>query len=251
MIIVLYRIVKGVALNAEDNGIIEFIYLIRNRVQKPMAYSTLGEFLEEEIARRKLSNRGLAIGAGVSEFAIRNMLQHGISEHAKDPDPRTLRAVADYLNIDPLRLFRLAGYIPPQKAAPSVRAETIAEVFDRLDEDQQNALLGMAEALVSRLTDKEVLQSVRTPGSRALIGFDVGSPQTLRYMANTIIVETRVKNATELDRAGTISPDAVVTYAGLKWDAVPRAAKERALALAKAKLNLDYDPTMVDPEWRK
>ncbi len=216
-----------------------------------MDYSTLAEFLEQELARRKLSNRALAIGAGVSEFSIRNMLQHGINERAKEPDPRTLRAVADYLNIDPLRLFRLAGYIPPQKNAPSIRAETLAEVFDQLDEEQQTAFLGMAEALASRLSDKVAIKAVRTPGSKALEGFDDSNSQIIRYIANTLIAKTAVTDAFQLDLADTIPPDLVVTFAGLKWDAVPLRAKERAIALAKAKLNLDYDPTMVDPKWRK
>lgn len=234
----------------ERDGIISHNRLYYVRFQDQMHYSTLGEFLQLELSHRKLSNRALAIGAGVSEFAIRNMLQHGLNSKAKDPDPRTLRAVADYLSIDPLYLFRLAGYIPPPKNAPSVRAEIVAEVFDKMDEEQQDAMLGIFEAMANKVRHKEAIQSLRT-GSLALDGFDVGSPQTVRHIANAILAETKVTSAGELDRPDAISPDLVVAPNGLTWDSLPVTAKQRALGLAKAKLNLNYDPTMVDPKWRK
>src|SRR5215471_6129831 len=97
---------------------------------------TLGEYLAELLRMRNLSNRSLAVGAGVSESVIRNLLQHGVNPRAKDPDPGTLRSVADYLGINSLTLFRLAGYVPPAPNALSPRAEFLAEVFDRLPADK-------------------------------------------------------------------------------------------------------------------
>lgn len=34
------------------------------------------------------------------------------------------------------------------------------------------------------------------------------------------------------------------------WKDLPASTQERVKALIRHKLSLDYDPTMVDPEWR-
>lgn len=60
---------------------------------------------------------------------IRNLLKHGADPHAKDPDPRTLRSVVDALDVNSIMLFRLAGYIPLEPNANSVRAEYLADVL--------------------------------------------------------------------------------------------------------------------------
>jgi hypothetical protein len=35
-----------------------------------------------------------------------------------------------------------------------------------------------------------------------------------------------------------------------RWNDLPQSTQERIKALIRHKLSLDYDPTMVDPEWR-
>jgi transcriptional regulator with XRE-family HTH domain len=89
----------------------------------------------------------LAEAAGVSEGVIRNLLRHGIDPKAKDPDARTLRKVADALGIDSPKLFRLAGYIPPAPDANSVPAEYLADVFDQLPPEKQDAVMSVLEAM--------------------------------------------------------------------------------------------------------
>jgi len=214
-------------------------------------YNTLGEFLKIELSRRDMSNRQLAIGAGVAESVIRNLLNHGVVDGAKDPDPRTLRAVADFLNIDALKLFRLAGYVPPPPNAHSVRGDILAEIFDRLPNEKQDAVLGVIEAFTDRASDHDKVLAIRYPDNRALDGFDLNSAYTIRYIANKIVSQSRATSAQELERLDAIDPDWVVAPQGITWKGLPDSARKRALGLAKAKLNLDYDPTMVDPEWRK
>src|SRR4051794_28586427 len=109
--------------------------------------NTLGRFLADLMRSQNHNNSSLAAVAGVSESVIRNLLKHGTDSRAKDPDPRTLRRVADALGVDAMMLFRLAGYLPPQADANSVRAEYLADVFDELPPEKQDAVLGVLEAM--------------------------------------------------------------------------------------------------------
>jgi hypothetical protein len=211
---------------------------------------SLGDFLREEVSRLKISNRALAMGAGVSEFAIRNLLQHGLDPRAKDPDPRTLKAVADFLHLDIHKLFRLAGYLPPSEDAPHLRTEIFADVFENLPEQKQEALLKLAEAMADTPSEKELIRTATTKRSRALEGFDLDSPYLIRSIANAILRSSQAEVAGELDSPSAIDSNLVVAN-GLKWGTLPESAQQRALGLARAKLNLNYDPSMVERIWRE
>ncbi|MHB8629277.1 MAG: hypothetical protein ACYDBJ_24755 [Aggregatilineales bacterium] len=212
---------------------------------------TLGDFLSKELDRRQMSNRTLATGAGVSEAVIRSLRQHGLVPHSKDPDPRTLRAVADYLGINALKLFRLAGYIPPERNALSVRAEFIGEAFDRLPADKQDAVMAVMEALTENGLDEMRIEEIRSDAKNPLAGFDLASEYIVQVIANTLIVESGITQAVELENPKNIPPDLVVYPTGITWSGLPESTRRRVLGLAKAKLNLDYDPTMVEPHWRR
>ncbi len=211
---------------------------------------TLGGFLSELLQMRQLSNRALAMGAGVSESVIRNLLQHGINPRAKDPDPRTLRAVADYLDIDALKLFRLAGYVPPPPNAVTPRAEFLAEVFDRLPADKQDAVMRMLGAFAERSSDRFDIQEMVAHMDNPVAGLDTDSPNLLRLIANQIILHTGALQAGELDIPNNFDPEWPLPT-GSKWKDVVEDTKRRVLALAKAKLDLNYDPTMLDAKWRR
>src|ERR1700694_3149055 len=70
---------------------------------------TLSEFLRDVMAARGLTERALAEGAGVSQSGISNLVQG----KSREPDPRTLRALADFLDVEVFVMFRLMGYLPP------------------------------------------------------------------------------------------------------------------------------------------
>lgn len=192
-----------------------------------------------------MNNSNLAQIAGISEGAVRNLLKHGSDPKAKDPDARTLRRVAEALNIDPLRLYRLAGYLPARPDTRSVRADFVADVFDRLTEEKQEAVLGVLDAMANDLKVTETVQAIRSDKKNPLAGFDVLSPQLLRVMANILIAEHQIAEEVDL---GKIAPDTQILQ--YKWGELPQSTQERIKALIRYKLSLDYDPTMVDPEWR-
>ncbi len=207
--------------------------------------STLGLFVADLMRKQQHNNVSLAAAAGVSEGVIRNLLKHGIDLRAKDPDPRTLRRVADALDVDAIMLFRLAGYVPPQAKANSVRAEYLADVFDELSPEKQDAVLGVLEAMTDKYTRKEVIHAMRETPSNPLAGFDLNYPKLARLIANRLIIQYQMEAPHESDR---IEPEAVAF--GYKWKDMPLTMQQRVKALIEHKLSLDYDPTMVDPEWR-
>lgn len=211
--------------------------------------SSLGQFLAEQLKQKNLSNRALAAGAGISESVVRNMLQHGISSDAKEPDPKTLRAVADYLGINALFLFRLAGYIPPEPNANSVAADFLADIFDRLPPMKQDVALSVIQSLVEEPMDKLDLEGMREDVSGfSPAPFISDFPATLRAAANNLIANSGITDAKAMIESN-IKPETEIAQ-GTPWSKVVQIDKQRILALARAKLNLDYDPTMVDEKWR-
>jgi hypothetical protein len=64
-------------------------------------------------------------------------------------------------------------------------------------------------------------------------------------MANHLIVQYQM---TEPVEASAIDPEA--QFLQYKWKDLPKGMQERVKALIQHKLSLEYDPTMVDPEWR-
>lgn len=208
--------------------------------------NTLGRFLADLMRNQNHNNSSLAAVAGVSESVIRNLLKHGVDSRAKDPDPRTLRRVADALGVDAIMLFRLAGYLPPQSDANSVRAEYLADVFDELPPEKQDAVLGVLEAMSDKVTRKEIIHAIREEPHNPLAGFDLVNPGIARLMANHLIAHYQMTDPSAADQ---IEPDVFII--NNKWKDIPATAQERIKSLIRHKLSLNYNPTMVDPEWRE
>lgn len=206
---------------------------------------TLGQFIADLMSRTKHTNRSLAAAAGVSESAVRNLLRFGIDNKAKDPDARTLTKIAHALGVDAIRLFRLAGYIPPESAAQSVRADYLAETFDELPPEKQDAVLSVLEAMANREGRRYAIQAMRREPGNALAGIDLSSPGLARLLANQLIVQLQI---TESHQVGSIPVDTrILQY---QWGDLPVSVRERISALIRHKLALTYDPTMVEPDWR-
>ncbi len=211
----------------------------------PSTASTLGRFIADLMTKHDHTNRSLAATAGVSESAIRNLLKVGEEKGAKDPDARTLSLVAKALDVDALRLFRLAGYIPPEPSAHSIRADYLAEMFDVLSTEKQDAVLGVLEAMIDQPAGREAIQKMRQNPENLLAGIDLANPGLARTLANELIAEMQMKHPNEVS---LIQPETkVLQYI---WKDLPTSTQQRVKALIEHKLSLNYDPTMVDPEWR-
>lgn len=211
----------------------------------PSTANTLGRLIADLMAKHNHTNRSLAATAGVSESAIRNLLKVGEEKGAKDPDARTLSLVAKALEVNALRLFRLAGYIPPESSAHSIRADYLAEMFDVLPTEKQDAVLGVLEAMIDQPAGRYAIQEMRHNPNNLMAGIDLANPGLARTIANELIGEMQMKHVNEIVR---IKPETKVLQ--YLWKDLPASTQERVKALIRHKLSLDYDPTMVDPEWR-
>ena len=206
----------------------------------------LGYFLSRILAERNMTNRDLARGAGVSDSVIGNLLKHGSDEKAKDPDPRTLRAVADFLGINPTHLFVLTGYLPPQGSI-SVRAQMIGEAFDRMPLDRQNALLGVVEALAIDEQDKARFKEIYDKPGNVFAGIDMGDNHWLRTVANSLLKSGRVA---QLDQYAFVDQNDEIPD-GPMFSSLTKPTQERLLGLLTAKFALDYEDWMVDEDFRR
>ena len=214
--------------------------------QMTSSATTLGHFIAELMANTDFNNSSLAAAAGVSESVIRNLLKHGIDKRAKDPDPRTLRRVADALEVDALKLFRLAGYISPQPDAISVRAEYLGKVFDELPPEKQDAVMSVLEAMSDKPKHKKTVRAMRDDSNHPLAGFDLVNPTISRVLANQLIIKLQISQPSEVE---LIKDDTQVLH--YRWGALPYNSQQRIKALIRHKLSLNFDPTMVDPDERE
>ena len=207
---------------------------------------TLGGFIADLMRKAQHSNVSLAAIAGVSEGVIRNLLKVGIDPKAKDQEPRTLRRIADALGINAIMLFRLAGYLPPQAASNSVRADYLADIFDELAPEKQDAVLGVIESMTDRITQKHSLEMMRDQLTNPLAGIELNFPQVRRLLANQLIAHYQMTQPMDVQ---VIEPD--VTIHGTRWNELPVSLKQQVISLVRYKLSLEYNPAMVEPEWRE
>ncbi|MBK8022023.1 MAG: helix-turn-helix transcriptional regulator [Chloroflexi bacterium] len=206
--------------------------------------TNLGTFLAGIMRRKQLNNVTLASMAGVSEGVIRNLLKHGIEARAKDPDPRTLRAVAHALGIDTAWLFRLAGYLSPLPDANSVRAEYVADVFDELSQEKQDVVMSVLEAMAESREARGLIQDLQRGAPRIDLTTPLTFPAILRELANQLIAHYRMSAPGDVEK---IEPDVVVL--DHRWQDLPGNTQARVRALIRHKLSLEFDPTMLDEEW--
>lgn len=142
-------------------------------------------------------------------------------------------------------LFRLAGYIAPAATANSVRAEYLADVFDQLPSDKQDTVMSVLEAMTEKAKTKTTIQEMRRTAHDSLAGLDLSFPAMLREAANQLIAHYAMTTPVDIDR---IAPETEVLRN--QWADLPKDTRERILALIRYKLSLEYDPTMVDENWR-
>ncbi len=174
---------------------------------------------------------------------MRNVLKYGDDPEARAPDARTLRVIAEALHINPLILYRLAGYLPPDPGANSVHAEYLADVFDTLPPSKQDAVMGVLQAMADSPKEKAVIQEMRESSSDWMIGMDL-MPHVFRDIANRLIVEYNMTSPEHVDR---ISPDTEIGYQ-TRWTDLNKVGQKRTIALIRRKLLLEYDASMEESE---
>ena len=208
----------------------------------PKVEITLSEIITEIMHQKDLSNRSLAAAAGISEGAVRNLLKYGEEEGVKEPDARTLRAVADALGIKPATLFMLAGYLPRERPINSWRSVYVADVFERLSAEKQDIVLGVLGALVESQEDKTKIQETRLREQNRQTLASI--PTVIREAANTLIVRYAMNSPNDVEN---IEPETWVV--GQRWDRIDLQMQNQIIALIEHKLALDYNPKMFTTDW--
>jgi transcriptional regulator with XRE-family HTH domain len=82
--------------------------------------TALVAYLDDILEEKRLSQRALAMYAGVASSTISRIMSGG------EPDPATLIKLADYLNVPVKTLFQKAGWLREEEAG--IKSELLAEI---------------------------------------------------------------------------------------------------------------------------
>jgi len=208
----------------------------------PQKELTLSKLISDLMELKDYSNRSLAAAAGISEGAVRNLLKYGREEGVKEPDARTLRAVAEALDIRPATLFMLVDYLPRENVNNSWQAVYVADVFDRLPPVKKDIVLGVLGAIVESPEEKAKIHESRQRAQKQEALDSI--PTIVREAANTLIVRYAMNSPEDIEN---IEDETWVI--GQRWDRVDPQLQEQIIALIEHKLTLDYDPKMSTPDW--
>lgn len=104
-----------------------------------------------------LSNRELGKRALISEGAVRNILKVGTSRERSKPDTGTLYRIANALNVNPVILFELSGFVPPKTETHSPEARYIADLYDNADPEIQVRIIESALGIIAGADSPEAV----------------------------------------------------------------------------------------------
>ena len=121
-----------------------------NEASNVSSANTLSGFMKTYLKSHKLSIRGFARKADVSEGAIRNILKWGNNDKARDPDPWTLIKAARGMKINPVILFELAGYLMERASDNSPYAKYLADEFDNASPETKEEMIRGLSSIVSQ-----------------------------------------------------------------------------------------------------
>ena len=152
--------------------------------------------------------------------------------------------------------FRLAGYIPPSSQQHlTTRGIYLAQLLEQLPLDRQMALFGVAESLLEGAEgevdrDKQRIKAIRENPLSSLAGFDLAYPNFIRVAANEIIKQGTLEYIEwpEHLEVEQVPPD--VSLGESTFGKLPENIQQRIVALIREKFALDFNPSMVDEQWR-
>lgn len=107
-----------------------------------LSMENIADFIKAEIERKGWSQARLAKAAKLDSAVISNIIneKRGIGWESA-------RAIADALNIPAETMFRKAGLLPPAPAKTE-QADRLLYMFNQLDPDKTQELLGYKECLL-------------------------------------------------------------------------------------------------------
>lgn len=118
--------------------------------------NTLSGFIKMVMEAKGLSNRELGKRALISEGAVRNLLKVGTSKERSKPDTGTLYRIANALNVNPVILFELSGFIPPKTETHSPTARYLADLYDNTDQEFQARIIQSTLDIIASVDNPKV-----------------------------------------------------------------------------------------------
>lgn len=106
-----------------------------------LSMENIADFIKAEIERKGWSQARLAKAAKLDSAVISNILNE-----KRGMGWESARAIADALNIPAETMFRKAGLLPPVPAKTE-QTDRLLYLFNQLDPDKKQDLLGYAEFL--------------------------------------------------------------------------------------------------------
>lgn len=116
--------------------------------------SELGDWLQEQLKRKRLSQNDLVALTNVSKGTISGIIKRG---HI--PKPQILREIAMALNEPVEKLYRLSGYLSPPPPERDPLEEEMLATWRQLPSWQREAFLVQARAIV----ESERMQELQKP----------------------------------------------------------------------------------------
>ena len=108
-------------------------------------------FLKDELKRRRISQRGGALYAGIGSTTIHYIINNPES----NPRPETINSIADGWHLPRRQLYELAGYLLKESAnPPSPEATRIMQLLREFNADQRGTVLAFSEFLARWWDDR-------------------------------------------------------------------------------------------------
>jgi transcriptional regulator with XRE-family HTH domain len=208
---------------------------------------TLGDFLKAVMTARRLTERTLSQGAGIAQSGLSNLIQ----QKAREPDARTLRAIADYLQIDVFILFRLLGYVPPStEPYGSYRplALYVAQRFETLPVERQEVLLHVLESLLEDVDSKKEVRRLRSnpDADRRFSGIEQLHGEFITQCGRWYLSQGRFETSAEV-----LPEDDEEIYPGIRFGDLEDQQRAQLLAFLRHLMRQVYTPDLVSLEDRE
>lgn len=94
--------------------------------------TVLGVIVRDLMNKQGHTSESLSAAAAVPLEIVRDLQQYGLDPRVRSPKAPTLRRIACVLGVDPLLLFKSAGYIVSGGTSPSTRSEYFRLTFESL-----------------------------------------------------------------------------------------------------------------------
>jgi transcriptional regulator with XRE-family HTH domain len=138
-------------------------FILGGKMYSLMNSTEFASWLQNEMNERGWNNSELARRAGVSRGAIGNVLR-GDRGVGKDIG----RGIAKALNLPPEEIYRMVDILPPSRNPENDEADELAHKISLLPQEDQQILITLIEALLSKRGKVETERTTNKQSHQAI-----------------------------------------------------------------------------------